>query len=186
MSSHLHPVLPWAVRRTRLPLLALRCVDCPSGHAAVGDGRFRVNANGKLLDVWLLVNCAACGRTGKLTVHDRVQVGALRADLLAGYTTNSPSLVTDTLLDPSIARRNRFALDWDGCWELDASPVPDDPWPVRVAVVFEDPVPVRPERLIARGLGLSRSEIARRVKIEIPLNRRTRHDFSFVLVCPAG
>ncbi|MEV0202635.1 DUF1062 domain-containing protein [Nonomuraea sp. NPDC050691] len=175
-------MLPWAVRRTRLPLLALRCVACQAGHATTGDGKFRVNANGKLLDVWLLVNCVACGRTGKLTVHDRVPVRSLPADLLAGYSANAPSLVVDTLLDPLIARRNRFALDWDGCWELHAPPVPEGPWPLQITVTFDDPVPVRPERLIAEGLGISRNEIARRVKIDIPLNRRTTSDFSFVLV----
>ncbi|NYH53576.1 hypothetical protein HNR06_003165 [Nocardiopsis arvandica] len=175
-------MLPWAVRRTRLPLLALPCVDCPSGRAATGDGRFRVNANGKLLDVWLLVNCVSCDRTGKLTVHDRVAVRSLPADLLAGYTANAPALVADTLLDPSTARRNRFTLDWDGCWELHAPPVPESPWPLRVAVAFDDPVPVRPDRLIARGLGISRAEAVRRVKADIPLNRRTKRDFSFVLV----
>ena len=42
--------------------------------------------------------------------------------------------------------------------------------------------PVRPERLIAHGLGISRNEIAHRVKIDIPLNRRTNLNFSFVLV----
>lgn len=183
MSSHLHTVLPWAVRRTRLPLLALRCVAaCSSGHATVGNGKFRVNANGKLLDVWLLVNCVWCDRTSKLTVHDRVPVRSLPAGLLAGYSANSPSLVADTLLDPLIARRNRFGLDWDGCWQLHAPPVPEDPWPVQITVTFDDPVPVRPERLIAQGLGISRNEIAARVKTDIPLNRRTKQDFAFVLL----
>jgi hypothetical protein len=182
MSSHPHIVLPWAVRRTRLPLLVLRCVACPSGRATIGHGRFRVNANGKLLDVWLLVNCVSCDRTSKLTVHDRVPVRSLPADLLAGYSANSSSLAVDALLDPLIARRNRFALDWDGCWELHAPPVPEDPWPLQITVTFDDPVPVRPERLIAHGLGIRRNEIAHRVKIDIPLNRRTKLDFSFVLV----
>ncbi|MCA2223638.1 DUF1062 domain-containing protein [Nonomuraea aurantiaca] len=175
-------MLPWAVRRTCLPLLTLQCVDCPSGRATTGNGRFRVNANGKLLDVWLLVNCLSCDRTSKLTVHDRVPVRSLPADLLAGYTANSPALVADTLLAPSIARRNRYALDWDGCWELHAPPVPEDPWPLQITVTFDDPVPIRPERLIAHGLGISRKEVARRVKIDIPLNRKTTLDFSFVLV----
>lgn len=175
-------MLPWAVRRTRLPLLTLACVDCPSDRAGTGDGRFRVNANGTLLDVWLLVNCVACDRTAKLTVHDRVTVRSLPADRLAGYTANARALVADTLLDPSTARRNRFRLDWDGCWELHAPPAPKSPWPLRFEVAFDDPVPVRPERLIARGLGLSRSEVVRRVKIDVPLNRRTARDFSFVLV----
>lgn len=182
MSSHPHIVLPWAVRRTRLPLLALRCVACPSDRATVGNGRFRVNANNKLLHVWLLVSCVSCDRTSKLTVHDRVPVRSLRGDLLAGYSANSPSLVVDTLLDPLIARRNRFTLDWDGRWELHAPSVPDHPWPLQITVTFDDPVPVRVDWLIAHGLGISRNEVAQRVKIDIPLSRRTKADFSFVLV----
>ena len=71
MSSQPHTVLPWAVRRTRLPLLSLRCVDCRSEPATTGEGRFRVNANRNLLDVWLLVRCVSCDRTSKLTVHER-------------------------------------------------------------------------------------------------------------------
>ncbi|MEV1010219.1 DUF1062 domain-containing protein [Streptomyces sp. NPDC049881] len=134
-----------------------------------------------------MVNCLACDRTGKLTVHDRVPVRALPPGLLAGYAADSPSLVADTLLDPRLARRNRFALDWDGCWELDAPPMAvDSPWPLRITVAFADPVPVRPERLLAQGLGIGRREIAARVKADIPLNRRTRRDFAFVLMGSAG
>ncbi|MFI6500959.1 DUF1062 domain-containing protein [Nonomuraea typhae] len=175
-------MLPWAVRRTRLPLLALRCVDCRSERATTADGKFRVNANGKLLDVWLLVNCVSCDHTGKLTVHDRVPVRSLPPALLDGYFANAPSLVAATLLDPSTARRNRFGLEWDGCWELHAPTPPESPWPLRFTVTFEDPVPLRPERLIAQGLGISRNELARRVKIDIPLNRRTTRNFSFLLL----
>ncbi|SDK25312.1 hypothetical protein SAMN05421874_106148 [Nonomuraea maritima] len=182
MSSRPHIVLPWAVRRTRLPLLALRCVACRSSLATTGDGKFRVNANGKLLDVWLLVNCVSCDRTSKLTLHDRVPVRSLPPALLAGYVADSPSLVAGSLLDPSVARRNRFALEWDGCWELLVPPPPGDPWPLHVTVAFDDPVPLRPDRLLTQGLGLGRAEIARRVKIDVPLNRKTSRDFSFVLL----
>ena len=70
-------MLPWVVRRTRLPLLSMRCPDCPAGSATTGGGKFRVNANGKLLDVWLLVRCVSCHRTSKLTVHERTPVRSL-------------------------------------------------------------------------------------------------------------
>ncbi|TYB51834.1 DUF1062 domain-containing protein [Nonomuraea sp. PA05] len=185
MSSHPHIALPWVVRRTRMPLLTLRCVDCPSERATIGDGKFRVNCNGKLLGIWLLVNCASCGRTSKLSVHDRVPVRSLPAGRLAGYWADSPSLVEDTLFDPLFARRNRFALDWEGRWELHAPPVPEDSC-VTVAVTFDDPVPVRPEWLIAHGLGISRGEIARRVRTDVPINRRTKQGFSFVLMEPVS
>jgi hypothetical protein len=182
MSTRSRFVLPWAVRRTRLPLLVLPCVDCPEDRATTGVGRFRVNANGKLLDVWLLVNCVGCDRTSRLTVHHRIPVRSLPVHLLEGYTKNCADLVAGVLLDPALARRHRFALDWQGCWELHAPQIEDDPWPLEVRVTFDLPVPVRPEQLIAHGLGISRGEVLRRVKIDIPLKRRTMRDFSFVVV----
>lgn len=185
MSSNLNIVLPWVVRRTGLPLLSMRCPDCRSESATTGDGRFRVNANGKLLDVWLLVRCTSCDRTHKLTVHDRAPVRTLDPADLDGYHTSAPELVASTLLDPQLARRNRFTLDWTGAWRLDAlSPWLDEPWPVDVEVAFDDPVPVRPDRLIAQGLGFSRSEVQRRVKSEVPLRRPTSTGFAFTVMPP--
>ncbi|MFI6316955.1 DUF1062 domain-containing protein [Nonomuraea sp. NPDC050556] len=176
-------MLPWAVRRTRLPLLSLRCVDCRSESATTGEGRFRVNANGKLLDVWLLVRCVSCDRTSKLTVHERAPVRSFDPAELDGYHANDQGLVAARLLDPLLARRNRFTLDWAGAWELDApSGWSDEAWPVRVEVAFDDPVPVRPEWLIAQGLGFSRSEVARRIKSDTPLRRTRSTGFSFTVM----
>jgi hypothetical protein len=183
MSSQPHTVLSWAVRRTRLPLLSLRCVDCRSGSATTGEGRFRINANGSLLDVWLLVSCCSCDRTGKLTVHERAPVRSFDRAELGGYQANDPELVASRLLDPLLARRNHFTLDWTGAWRLDAPPARlGGPWPVQVEVGFEDPVPVRPDRLIAQGLGLSRSEVPRLVKCAVPLRRPTSTGFAFTVL----
>ncbi|MCW3841915.1 DUF1062 domain-containing protein [Micromonospora yasonensis] len=89
MSTRPHIVLPWTVGHTQLPLLAFACAHCYSGLASIGDGKFRVIANGKLLDIWSLVACVSCGRTSKITVHDRVPVRHLDPILLNGYSGNS-------------------------------------------------------------------------------------------------
>ncbi|GIJ08030.1 DUF1062 domain-containing protein [Micromonospora andamanensis] len=183
MSSQPHIVLPWFVRRTRLPLLSLRCVDCRSESATTGPGRFRVNANHKLLDVWLLVRCVSCDRTSKLTVYERTAVSSFDPVELTGYRVNDAELVASTLLDPQFARRNRVTLDWTGAWRLVAPPaVLDVAWPVQVDVAFDDPVPVRPAKLIAHGLGLSRNEVMRRIKCGISLRRPTSVAFTFTVL----
>jgi len=184
MSSPPHGVLPWVVRRTRLPLLlSRRCVDCRAESATTGEGRFRVNANGKLLDVWLLARCVSCGRTSKLTVHERAPARSFDPSQLDGYRGNDPELVASTLLDPLLARRNHVTLDWTGAWRLDTPPAwPDEAWPVQVEVVFQDPVPVRPDRLIAQGLGLSRNAALRRITCDIPLRRPVSTGFTFTVM----
>lgn len=89
-------------------------MDCRSESATTGKGRFRVNANGELLDVWLLVRCVSCDRTNKLTAHERVPVRSFEPAELDGYRVNDPELVASMLLDPLLARCNRFTLDWTG------------------------------------------------------------------------
>ncbi|MEU8801845.1 DUF1062 domain-containing protein [Spirillospora sp. NPDC048819] len=176
-------MLPWVVRRTRLPLLSLRCAHCRAESATTGRGRFRVNANGRRLDVWLLVACVSCDRTSKLTVHERAPVRSIGPAELHGYRVNDPELMASTLLDPLLARRNRFALDWTGAWRLETPPARlGEAWPVQVEVAFDDPVPVRPERLIAHGLGLSRNQVRRRIKCGIPLHRPTSAGFTFTVM----
>ncbi|MET7880249.1 DUF1062 domain-containing protein [Micromonospora profundi] len=158
-------------------------MDCPSESATTGRGRFRVNANGKLLDVWLLINCVSCDRTSKLTLHERTPVSSFDPDELEGYRVNDADLVASRLLDPLLARRCHFTLDWTDAWRLDVpSAVPDEAWPIRVAVAFEDPVPVRPERLIAQGLGISRNDVRRRVKCDVALHRPRNAGFTFTVL----
>ncbi|MER7332859.1 MULTISPECIES: DUF1062 domain-containing protein [unclassified Micromonospora] len=146
-------MLPWTVRRTRLSLLAFRCVHCHSGLASTGGGKFRVDTNGNLLGNRLLVACVSCDHTSRVTVDDRVPVRCLSPILLQGYSGSSSALVAGVLLDPLIARRNRFALEWDSCWKLLAPSSPESPWPVQASAIFDNPVPLRRERLIAEGAG---------------------------------
>ncbi|MFJ8579388.1 DUF1062 domain-containing protein [Micromonospora sp. NPDC093277] len=153
MSTRPQIVLSWTVRRTRHPVPAFRCVHCHFDLASNGNGKFRVKVHRKLLDSWLLVACVSCDRSSKITVHDRVPVRYLNPSLLEGCSGIVSALVARFLLDPLLSRRNRFALEWDSCWELLAPSRPESPWPIRVPVIFDAPVPLRLERLIAQGAG---------------------------------
>ena len=51
------PAVTWRLRQTRLPRLRGRCAACAAASTFDPTGRFRVNANGKTIDVWLL-RCA--------------------------------------------------------------------------------------------------------------------------------
>jgi hypothetical protein len=144
---------------TRLPLVRRRCHVCASERFRA-SGKFRVNANHKLIDAWLLVLCASCGDTVKLTVLERVNVRAVRPELLDRLHDNDPGLTADLLQDPVVRHRNRVALDWDDAWRLDTGGSDHlDQEVVDVSVRFAARVPVRPVRLIAEGFGLSRAGV---------------------------
>jgi hypothetical protein len=176
----------WAVVPTGLPLIHRRCHACGSGRFRAG-GKFRVNANHKLLDVWLLVLCTACGDTAKLTVLERTNVRTIRPDLLDRLHDNDSGLIAALLRDPVLRRRNRIALDWRGAWRLDTGGGDRlDREVIDVQVRFGAPIPVRPIRLIAEGCGLSRAEVERLVVEErlvsaIRLGGKVSGDFTFTL-----
>jgi hypothetical protein len=151
----------WVVMPTCLPLVRRRCHGCAGGRFRA-NGKFRVNANHKLLDAWLLALCTACGETVKLTVLERVPVRSVRPELLDRLHGNDPGLAAELLQDPVVRHRNRFALDWDGAWRLDTGGSDlRHREVIDVAVRFAARIPVRPVRLIADGCGLSRAEVER-------------------------
>ncbi|MGC4759485.1 DUF1062 domain-containing protein [Micromonospora trifolii] len=176
----------WAVVPTCLPIVRRRCHACASQRLRA-SGKFRVNANHKLLDVWLLALCAECGETAKLTVLERMTVRSIPPELLDRLHANDPRVIAELLQDPAVQHRNRFALDWDNAWRLDTGGSDHlDLDVIDVAVRNAARIPVRPTRLIADGCGLSRAEVDRlimegQVVSAFRLSGKLSGDFTFTL-----
>ncbi len=154
----------WAVVPTCLPLIIRRCHACAC-ERFIASGKFRVNANHKLLDAWLLVLCTRCGDTAKLTIFERMTVRTVQPGLLDRLHHNDASLIAELLQDPVLQRRNHIALDWENAWRLDTGDDDQlDRDAIDVEVRFAARIPVRPVRLIAEGFGLPRAEVERLIK----------------------
>ncbi|MFI7661391.1 DUF1062 domain-containing protein [Micromonospora parva] len=180
----------WAVVPTCLPIIHRRCHGCASQRLRA-SGKFRVNANHKLIDTWLLALCTECGETAKLTVLERMTVRTIPSELLDRLHANDPGLTAELLQDPDVQHRNRFALDWTGAWRLDIGgsdhlDLDVDVIEVEVEVRNAARIPVRPARLIAEGSGLSRAEVDRlitegKVISAARLSGKLSGDFTFTL-----
>ena len=178
----------WAVRECGLPAVVKPCPDC-SGTRHHPSGRLRANANGKFLDAWLLLCCETCGRATQVPVCERVHVQSLGQARRFGREVNDPALVRELTMSASLAAQNGYQLDWTGTWELETGRPfysPDDPAPLRVLVGFELPAPVRVERLLMLGLGLSRGEVRRmaadgRIRSPLALDAKAGQDFEFTV-----
>ncbi len=178
----------WAVHESALPTVVRPCPDC-SGSRHRPSGKIRVNASGKLLDVWLLLSCAGCDRTSKVPVHERVHVSSLEPARLVAYENNDPAVVRELTMSASLAAKNGYRLDWTGTWEVEThTPLYalDDPAPFKVLVSFELPAPVRVERLLMLGLGLSRSGVRRmvgdgRIHLPLALDAKAHRDFELTI-----
>jgi hypothetical protein len=186
------PAAQWLVCPTGLPLIRRRCLNCTSALYRA-HGKFRVNANHKLLDVWLLALCVGCGETVKLTVLERVPVRAIDPPTLHRFHDNDVELAAKLLRDPGLRRRNGVALDWDDAWTLRkttvglaeaAAAAEAGAEVIHTSVRFVRRIPIRRTKLLAVGLEMSRSEVQRlivdgRIRSAHRLTGTSTGDFSF-------
>lgn len=181
----------WAVRELGLPALVKACVACRSTRHRP-TGKFRLNANGKLLDVWMLICCELCGRTSKIPVHERVHVRALDPERQLMFENNDPLMVRQVTMSGPPSGAAAYRLDWTGTWALETDMPfyrfdPADPVPLEVVVRFELPAPVRVENLLTAGFGVSRAVVrdmveAGRIRLPLPVDARAREDFTFFVL----
>jgi hypothetical protein len=142
----------WRVEALALPALSLPCARCARVSSFICTERFRVNANGGLLDVWLLYRCVACAEVHKERVMRRAPVRSISCERLASHQGGDAALVRACAF--SLARgvdvpHRVLRAPLPGCGGFIAR------------IEQPEPCGARWDRLLARELGWSRSRIAR-------------------------
>ena len=79
----------WEIHQDGVPALRRFCPGCGCERPFVSSGKFRMNANGRRLDVWLIYKCPACGTTWNMEVVARTPVSELSPGRLRAYESNN-------------------------------------------------------------------------------------------------
>jgi hypothetical protein len=142
----------WRVEAIALPPLSLVCARCARVSSFHCTEKFRVNANGGLLDVWLLYRCALCDDAHKARVQRRVPARSLPRELIAGYQGDDAGLVR--------ACAFTLARGAEAPYRVLRPPLPEACGFV-AHIEQAEPCCARWDRLLAGELGWSRSRVAR-------------------------
>ncbi|TQV72459.1 DUF1062 domain-containing protein [Denitrobaculum tricleocarpae] len=153
----------WTVSPLTAPRPLLFCSGCGQTAAFETSGKFRLNANGKRLDAWLLYRCSLCETTWKRPVVERQAVQALDPGVLGALQSNDAALAKSFAFD--LAGLRRFSGEIEICGDVTVQKaVISGPncTTSRIEIEFSLPHPtaVRADRVLARELGLSRTRIA--------------------------
>jgi hypothetical protein len=62
----------WEVRHPEPPKIVRYCKTCGAKAEYVSSGLFRVNAQQKSLDIWLVYRCTTCKSTWNMTIYSRI------------------------------------------------------------------------------------------------------------------
>ena len=69
-----------------------RCGGCGKKQEFVNSGKFRVNTNGKNIDIWLIYRCKKCKHTWNLTIYERTKPGKIPAELYEAFLENDEEI----------------------------------------------------------------------------------------------
>ncbi len=126
------------------------------------SGNFRVNAQKKALDVWLIYRCAACDTTWNMEIFSRVAPHALEKELYEGFLRNDSALAARYAYDRMLLQKNHAEADFDAIpFEVEGDTPKAWAQPAPITVALTCAFGARLDRLLAQKLRLSRTEVQR-------------------------
>lgn len=160
MSSTLR--VHWAITPAIAPQPLINCNRCGGVKAYRCSGKFRVNANGKRIDVWLIYRCVDCDNSWNFGIFERCNRRDIEPALLQALESNDPGLARRHAFD-IVALRNQVGRVEEfadvavhkrllgGARESAAV--------LELQLGLEMPTSLRLDRLLANELGISRSRL---------------------------
>lgn len=99
------PVI-WDIQYSTPPAVLRYCKKCGGKSEYISSGEFRVNAQQKSLDIWLIYKCAYCNTTWNSTIYSRVSPQQIGTDLLERFHSNEETLAMQYAMDISLLHKN--------------------------------------------------------------------------------
>lgn len=101
----------WEVQYLSPPKTIRHCKKCGMKTEHVSSGLFRVNAQQKSLDVWLIYRCASCKATWNLTIYSRITPKSINQKLLNQLMNNDPGLAQRYAMDITLLKKNGAEIE---------------------------------------------------------------------------
>lgn len=138
--------------------LLRNCSGCGCEKRFVTTGKFRVNANGSRLDVWLVYQCEKCRHTYNIAIYERVNKAIIPPGEYEGFLSNDEELALKYGMDRLLMERNRAKIDDR---ELKYRIVRTQTEGEEDALLIKNPynIKVREDKLLAEILGLPRNQV---------------------------
>ena len=87
-----------------------RCGGCGKKQEFLNSGKFRVNANGNRVDVWLIYRCKKCKHSWNLTIYERRKPSKISSEEYELFRENDFELANQYGNDIEFLKRNNAEL----------------------------------------------------------------------------
>lgn len=152
----------WAIVPKTAPRPLVNCNRCGTVKAYRSSGKFRVNANGKRIDVWLIYRCVDCDNSWNFGIFERCNRRDIEPALLRALESNDTALAQRHAFDVVALRRSVARVEefFDvAVHKQRLGDMKETATILELQLGLEMPTSLRLDRLLAGELGISRSKL---------------------------
>jgi len=151
----------WTIIPTTSPQPWLACSTCGTQRPFICSDRFRLNANGRKLDAWLIYRCTDCDKTWNRTLFERRSLRSVDPECLSALQSNDIGWIRRFAFDVDALRRHTQRIDEfaDADIKRTVTSVADDWTLLEIGLRNPIQVAIRLDRLLCTELGVSRSRL---------------------------
>lgn len=140
------------------------CPKCGRKTYFKNTEKFRVNANGNKLDVWLIYQCEECKHILNLSIYERQKVSSISKEEYQRFLDNDEQLARMYGKNGQLFQKNKVNIDFEKLnydFVKLRETVEYSNSGERITVIIHNPyqLKIRPEKQMAVALGMSRSQV---------------------------
>ncbi len=143
------------------------CPKCGTKSLFQSTGNFRINANKKCVDIWLIYQCENCRSTYNLTVFERVSPKKLPGELYKKFQENNSGLALEIGTAKEIFEKNRAVVKEESISYIVTKEDTEIPVSLQALegncriICIQNPsgLKIRADKFLAKQLSISRSKV---------------------------
>lgn len=148
-------------------LVIRNCSGCGVKSRYINTNRFRVNANGNKIDVWLIYQCEKCRHTFNLAIYERQNPLNVPETEYNLFLSNDEELAQKYGKDSQFFKKNKAEIDYKNI-DFDLVKLlesEENESEERILILVHNPygLKIRVEKQIAIALGLSISNVKKMI-----------------------
>ncbi|MDR6371038.1 hypothetical protein J2795_001916 [Chryseobacterium bernardetii] len=102
----------WEIKAKNTPLLKKKCNQCNSDRFQCSD-KFRLNAQKKNIDIWLIYRCVKCNNTYNMTVFSRIRTESVSKEIFNKFSENDTEIAWQYAFSREMMGKNNVEADWE-------------------------------------------------------------------------
>jgi hypothetical protein len=141
------------------PYIKRNCSKCKANTEFYCSEKFRVNANQKIVDIWLIYNCTHCEGTWNYPILSRVNIYKIDSMLIQKFMNNDKETIWYYAFQINKLRKLCNDVITDIRYELRKEELDSRFNEVTIRLCYKYDFGLRIDKLIAEILGISRSKV---------------------------